>query len=371
MKDVRTQVVRTLTLLLFIGNWLVGYTEETIRVRVVSVQILNNEDCEGFFTGDSDFFWEFTATDNTRGFTNNNPALFGVLGFNYAYQNGNNGPYTLTPWVNSNFVPPSGLLFDYQYLCATDVPTVMNLAWEAYENDDAGNYHILGLMDGETGLQNVIMPVPETAGILNYTFQATGASGCAQNYVINLSVERVPLVDNYFEDAICGATAADGGAYTSGIQPITNLLVKDKFEYLSHIEFSDGIDFLGIDPEAEITLNSCDPIAGICYQKLISGQTYYVQITADNPNDRGYYEFRVNSLGGSAPDLIYIPCLSNTVTPNTNAISSSSGSTPTTNLGFGCAYDGGNNFGETGSPHTTTNPNDYHVYEKENTSGSC
>jgi hypothetical protein len=59
------------------------------------------------------------------------------------------------------------------------------------------------------------------------------------------------------------------------------------------------------------------------------------------------------------------------VTPNTNAISSSSGSTPTTNLGFGCAYDGGNNFGETGSPHTTTNPNDYHAYEKENTSGSC
>ena len=427
MKNVRTQVVRTLTLLLFIGNWLVGHTQATIRVRVVSVQVLNNVDCDGFFTGNSDFVWEFTATDNTLGFTNNNPALFGVLGFNYAYQNGNNGPYTLTAGVNGNFVPTNGLFFDYQYLCATDVPTVMNLAWEAYENDDAGNYDLLGLTDGETGLQNVTMPVPATAGILNYTFQATGASGCAQNYVINLSVERIPLVVNYFEDAICDATAAvlnttytlgwcdyslepnepaaadvqnggstwvkfvapasgsvqittdlagtdigtyfeiyhaaDGGACTSGIQPITNTLVKDKFEYLSHIEFSDGIDFLGVDPEAEITLNSCDPIAGISYQKLIPGQTYYVQITADNPNDRGYYEFRVNSLGGSAPDLIDIPCLSNTVTPGTNAISSSSGSTPTTNLGFGCAYDGGNNFGETGSPHTTANPNDYHAYD--------
>ncbi len=358
MKDVRTQVVRTLTLLLFIGNCLVGYTQATIRVRVVSVQVLNNEDCEGFFTGDSVFVWEFTTTDNTLGFTNNNPALFGVLGFNYAYQNGNNGPYTLTPRVNSNFVPPSGLFFDYQYLCAPDVPTVMNLAWEAYENDDAGNYDLLGLTDGETGLQNVPMPVPVTAGILNYTFQATGVSGCAQNYLINLSVERVPLVVNYFEVAICDTTAADGGTCASGIQPITNLLVKDKFEYLSHIEFSDGIDFLGVDPEAEITLNSCDLIAGISCQKLIPGQTYYVQITADNPNDRGNYEFRVNSLGGSAPDLIDIPCLSNTVTPGANAISSSSGSTPTTNLGFGCAYYGGNNFGETGSPHTTANPND-------------
>jgi hypothetical protein len=217
MKNVRMQVVRTLTLLLFIGNWLVGHTQATIRVRVVSVQVLNNVDCDGFLTGNSDFVWEFTATDNTLGFTNNNPALFGVLGFNYAYQNGNNGPYTLTAGVNGNFVPPNGLFFDYQYLCATDVPTVMNLAWEAYENDDAGNYDLLGLTDGETGLQNVTMSVPATAGVLNYTFQATGASGCAQNYVINLSVERVPLVVNYFEDAICDApTATLNTTYTLG-----------------------------------------------------------------------------------------------------------------------------------------------------------
>ena len=34
--------------------------------------------------------------------------------------------------------------------------------------------------------------------------------------------------------------AADGNACGNGVQPITGTLIKDKFEYLSHIEFSDG-----------------------------------------------------------------------------------------------------------------------------------
>ena len=429
MKMSRMITVRALSLLFLLVNASIAFSQATIRVRVVSVQVMNSVDCDGIFLGNSDFVWEFTATDNTLGYTNNNPALFGVLGFNYAYQNNSNGPFTLTAGVNGTFVPSNGLFFDYQYLCATDVPTTMNLAWEAYENDDVGNYDLLGLTDGETGIQNVTMPVPPTAGILNYTFQANGSSGCPspQTYKINLSVERIPLVVNYFEDAICNATtanmnttytlgwcdyslepnepaasdvqnggsawvkfvapsggsveittdepgtdigtyfeiyhAADGGVCNTGIQPITSALVKDKFEYLSHVEFSDGIDLLNIDPEAQITLNSCDPIGGITYQKLIPGQTYYVQVTADNPSDRGYYEFRVNALGGSSPDLIDIPCLSNTVNPGTAQISSLAGSGPTTNLGFGCAYDGGNNFGETGKPHTSANPNQYHAYD--------
>jgi hypothetical protein len=68
-------------------------------------------------------------------------------------------------------------------------------------------------------------------------------------------------------------------------------------------------------------------------------------------------------LGGSSPDLIDIPCLSNTVAPGTNAISSTAGSPATANLGFGCAFDGGNNFGETGKQHTSANPNQYHAYD--------
>jgi hypothetical protein len=35
-----------------------------------------------------------------------------------------------------------------------------NCDWEGYENDDVGNYDVLGLTDGETGIQNVTMAVP-------------------------------------------------------------------------------------------------------------------------------------------------------------------------------------------------------------------
>ena len=57
------------------------YSQAVIKVSVTSVQVSNNEDCDGWLLGDSDFVWEYTATDNTIGYTNNNPALFGVFNF--------------------------------------------------------------------------------------------------------------------------------------------------------------------------------------------------------------------------------------------------------------------------------------------------
>jgi len=307
--------------------------QATIEVKVLSVQTLSNVDCDGLFLGNSDFVWEFTGTDNTLGLTNNNPALFGIFGFNYGYKNNNNGPYTMsTP--GGTFSPNNGLFFSHNYLCVNDVPSSINLAWEAYENDDVGNYDVLGLTDGETNMQNVTMPVPLAVGIINYSFQANSQDGgCNQSYVINLQVERLPLVVNYLPDNICAAQtlainntytfgfcnatlevnepaagdiqnagsqwakfvapasgsvevttdlsgtdigtyfqvyhAADGLNCTHGIHPVTGQTLKNKFEYLSHIEFSDGIDLLGIDPEAEITFDACDPIPFISYEKLI------------------------------------------------------------------------------------------------------
>ena len=168
------------------------FSQATIQVKVLSVQTLSNVDCDGIFLGNSDFVWEFTGTDNTLGLSNNNPALFGIFGFNYGYKNNDNGAYTMsTP--GGTFSPNSGLFFNHNYLCVNDVPTSINLAWEAYENDDAGNYDVLGLTDGQTGLQNVTMPVPAAVGILNYSFTAASQDGgCAQVYTINLQVERLP-----------------------------------------------------------------------------------------------------------------------------------------------------------------------------------
>lgn len=403
------------------------FSQAIVQVKVLSVQTLSNVDCDGLFLGNSDYVWEFTGTDNTVGLTNNNPALFGIFGFNYAYKNNDNGPYTMTA-PGGTFSPNNGLFFDHNYLCANDVPSSINLSWEAYDNDDVGNYDVLGLNDGSTGSQNVTMPVPAAVGILNYSFQANSNDpGCAQVYKINLQVERLPLVVNYLPDNVCNATqlglnttytfgfcnstlepnepaasdvqnagsqwakfvapasgcveitsdlagtdigtyfevyhAADGLNCTDGVHVVTGVTLKDKFEYLSHIEYSDGIDLLGLDPEAEIIFDACDPIPFISYEKLIPGQTYYIQFTADGPNDHGYFQLRVNGLGGSAPDIEDIPCLSNSVGVNTTAISSAQNSPPSLNLTFGCALDGGNNAGETGQQHSSSNPNQYHAYD--------
>ena len=81
--------ITQIKILLFLFILLFNFTlkaQALIRVRVLSVSVLNNEDCDGWLTGDSDFVWEFTGTDNTLGYTNNNPALLGILSFNYAYK---------------------------------------------------------------------------------------------------------------------------------------------------------------------------------------------------------------------------------------------------------------------------------------------
>jgi hypothetical protein len=397
------------------------FGQATIRVTVTSVQTSSSVDCDGFLLGDSDFVWEYTATDNILGYTNNSPALFGVFDFNYTNTSGN-GPINLTT---------NALFFDRQYICPLDIPTSINLAWEAYENDDVGNYDIVGNTDGATGLQNVVMPVPAATGVSTYSFTASGSAGCPStvDYTINLSVQRIDFAPTVviLPDNICNAPtfstntsynvalcqsntlennepragdvnsnqssawfkfvapaggeveistdnaateigtyfqiyhAADGGACNTGLQPITGAVIKDKFEYLSHIEYSDGIDLLGVDPEAQLTLDACDPFTGISYQKLIAGETYYVQLTGDD-DAAGLVEVRINDLGGGpSGDSEDIPCLSTTVSYGQTTISTSNPASIT--LDFGCAYDGGNDYAETGAPHTDNNPIHYHAYD--------
>jgi hypothetical protein len=357
------------------------FSQAIIKVTVVSVQTGSNEDCDGFLQGESDFVWEYTATDNTIGYTNNNPALFGVYDFNYTNIDNDNGPYNTT--VNA-------LFFDRTYVCPDDVPTSINLGWEAYENDEATDYAILGITEGGTGIQNVSMAVPGASGTLNYNFSASSGGGCSQTYTIYLSVERIDFaptviilpdnicdaldvnVNTSYNVALCSSNSlenneprggdvdnnsssswfkftapasgeveittdlggteigtyfqlyhsADGGGCNAGVQPITLGLIKDKFEYLSHVEFSDGTDFLGIDPEAQLTFDACDPFPLISYTKLIAGEVYYVQLTTDNNNESGNVELRVNDLGGSPASGDDIPCLSSNVVVGTSAISS-------------------------------------------------
>lgn len=427
---IRLSVGIALMLMLFWQNDAVA--QARVQVRVVSVAVLNNVDCDGIFTGDSDFVFEYLGTDNTLGFSNNNPVLFGFLGdFNHAFQNGNNGPWTLTS-PNGNINPNSGIFFDHDYVCPGDVPTNIRIDWQGYENDAPTNYDLTGgtFSEVRTGAQVGNIAVPATPGTVSQTFNASGTSGCGtQNYRIIIEVTHLALPVNYLPDAICTAPllninttytyawcptatlepnephtsdvtnngsvwfaftapasgeveittdlggtdigtyfqiyhAADGYGCATGVNLATLTIVKDKFEFLSHVQFSDGTDFLGVDPEAAITLDACDPVAPFSYQKIHPGQVYYVQLTADNAGDRGYIQVRINDQGGgSPPDTEDLPCTSPTSTYGTAAISAAAGSAATINLDFGCAYDGGNDFGETGAAHTNANPNNYHAYD--------
>jgi gliding motility-associated-like protein len=90
---------------------------------------------------------------------------------------------------------------------------------------------------------------------------------------------------------------------------------------------------------------------------------HYVQLTSDGVTS-GLVEVRINDLGGGpAGDTEDIPCLSSPVAYGQNPISSAATSPESVVLDFGCAYDGGNDYAETGAAHTDNNPIHYHAYD--------
>jgi gliding motility-associated-like protein len=408
------------------------WSQATVRVRVVSVQAVNNTDCDGFLNGDSDFVWEFIARDNTLGRTNNNPsALGGLLGdFNHAYVNGDNGPYThsvASPRSGGGFNPNNGIYFDYDYVCAGDVPTSMRIDWQAYDNDDLiFNYSLgLGGMDGETGGQILNMLVPALPGTVTQTVFANSTDpGCNQRYAITFEVTHAALAVTAIPDDICSATlipvdgtvrrfawcpnatleageprrgdvannrsrwfyfvapasgrvdistdhsatdfgtyfeiyhAADGAGCTAGLNPF-GTLVKNKFEYLSYVDFADAGGFLGTSGQADINFDDCSNI--LTSNPLVAGEVYYIQMTTDNANERGFIGISISNLGGSPAEAWDIPCR------GTNTTASALSTTPRTfdlgspvsaNLSFSCATDR-----ETGDAYFGIDPTQFQAYD--------
>lgn len=439
MVRIRYQTLLLIGCLLFLWAQQ-SWAQARIQVRVVSVEAVNNEDCDGFPFGSSDFMWEYRATDNTIGLTNNNANLITggeissafAANANYALVAGNNGPYTRTTPNNSVFNPASGLFFDREYVCPTDVPSALNFDWAAYEADEPifGSGITVLSKDGNTGVNSTTLTIPGSGTSAPQTFTASGSNGgCNQTYRITVEVTRTNLTLNNWEDNICNASqllmnttdrrawcpnctlepnephqgdvsanrsrwfyfiappsgevdistdnggtdfgtyieiyhAADGAGCNAGLQPITSALIKDKFEYLSRINNADLGGFANLQGEADITFTACDPVPNISNQKLHPGQVYYVQLTTDDANERGYIEISVTDLGGgSPPDVEDLPCTSPTATFGNVAISAGAGSPATINLDFDCALDGGNDAGETGTAHTGNDPDDYHAYD--------
>ena len=405
------------------SDWL--QAQATIRVRVVQARVLNNLDCDGFLN-DSDFVWEFIATDNTIGRSNNSPsALGGLLGdFNHCNFNGENGPYTISPSTQGNFNPNDGIYFQHNYVCPLDVPSQVRVDWQAYENDDLiFNYSLLiGGIQGGTGPRVLNMLVPAVAGSVQQTVQATsGDPTCPQIYEITYEITRINLSTTPIPDNICDATqipvdgvvrqfawcpdatlevgeprrgdvannrsrwfyfvapasgridistdhggtdfgtyfeiyhAADGAGCTAGLSPF-GVPIKNKFEYLSHVDFADAGGFLGTSSQADINFDDCANI--LTSNPLVAGEVYYIQMTTDDAGQRGFIDISISNLGGSPAEPWDIPCRGTNVTVGTAVRSSGAGSPANANISIGCATSR-----ETGNFYGGTDPEQFRAYD--------
>lgn len=434
--------VPSLLLLLFFGaSWQELQAQATIQVRVLWVRANNNVSCDGFFSGDSDFVWEFFAEDNTIGRSNNNPSgFFGLFGdFNHAWVNNNNGPYChgfqntagsvcasgTVIQGGGGFNPNNGIFFNHNYVCPGDVPSEINFDWEGYENNSPLNYRTLGLFEGETGIQSFSFPIPATPGSSGPIIRQAASidAGCPQNYYIAFEIIRQPLTVTPLEDNICDAFAvpvdgvtrdftwcpnatlepgeprrgkvanhgsrwfyftapasgrvdistdhgvtdfgtyfeiyhaADGAGCNAGLQPVTGALIKDKFKYLSYVDFADLGGFLNTSGQADITFNNC---GGLFSQNaLVAGEVYYVQMTTDNANERGFIGVSITNLGGSPAEPYDIPCRAAPSAAITTAVRTfGAGSPESADLPFDCSTGR-----ELGNFNTGTNPVNFQAYE--------
>ncbi len=278
--------------------------------------------------------------------------------------------------------------------------------------------------DAETGMQSITIPVPPVGGpAIQGSGTATGSDGCTQTFNVTFEVTALPLAVNYWPDAVCNAIqipvggsetraycpatlepnepsqgdinangsvwfyfqapasgrvdistdnggtdfgteihiyhAADGVGCTAGLQIPSLTLIKDKFEYLSSVDRADLGGFLNLEVEADITFDDC---AGILSSNpLVAGEIYYVQMSVDDGNDRGFIEVSVSDLGGSPAEPYDIPCQATDVTAtaqSTTVRTFANGQPESANLTFGCATGR-----ETGNPHTSNNPDQYQAYD--------
>lgn len=204
------------------------FSQLNVQVKVEKIAVLNTVDCDPAAGDDSDFLFEFKATDNSPSSFSNNTPVAGSIGMcNYAYVNENNGPFaifTSTPGL-AVFSPTNGVFFNRNYNCIQDVPTSVNLVWCAYENDDVVAPSPTPVASGITAINSTILNLPAQASptvqLVTYTASSTGA--CAQTYEITFKItvssgSFSPLqITHVDSDVIC--TGANNGhleVYTSG-----------------------------------------------------------------------------------------------------------------------------------------------------------
>lgn len=191
-----------------------------VKVTAKTIAVLNNVDCDGMMSGDSDFLFEFNATDNsTFNYGNNNP-ITGILGqSNFAFVPENNGPFSISS-PNVVFTPTNAVFFDRSYNCVSDFPSSIIISALAYENDDAvAPASNVGLVGGlsNTETQTISINPLSTQTLQIATFTLTSSSPCEQTYVVTFEVElsagaNIPLYIDEVETTTICPSATNGFA---------------------------------------------------------------------------------------------------------------------------------------------------------------
>jgi len=164
-------MIKNITLLLLFVLSIKLSSQVTIQVNLKSISTVSNSDCDAS-AGDSDFGFEFRATDNSIvAKTNNNP-INGLIGAcNYAIINENNGPFIFSS-PNAVFSPTTGIFFNHTYFCQSALPTQMTITTMAYENDDVSMpASSITLVEGPTSIVNTVITfsVPPISNVQTVT----------------------------------------------------------------------------------------------------------------------------------------------------------------------------------------------------------
>lgn len=181
-------------ILILIGFYSTLSAQINIKVKVNSIAVLNNLDCDAGGSDNSDFVFEYKIQDNSpASFTNNSPVAGSIGMCNYVVINEQNGPYNLTPSTPGAavFSPTSGVFFDRNYNCINNIPTSLTLTWAAYENDDATAPSTTPVANGIIAPQITTYTVPSANGTFTTQFTQTSSDGaCPQTYVIEFEIEK-------------------------------------------------------------------------------------------------------------------------------------------------------------------------------------
>ncbi len=108
-------------------------------------------------------------------------------------------------------------------------------------------------------------------------------------------------------------------------------------QYLSYTDWSNVGGALGTGSQADLVMDCANVFAGS--GGLIPGDTYYIQLSADDANVCGVIELQITDESGSGRPLYDVPCGASPIVLSTTVVSDANGDAPSLTLSKGCTYD--------------------------------